>query len=53
MLHSLARERQVIAVELQGHGHTPDINRPETFEQDADYVALFVVIRSDLTVARN
>ena len=26
-------------VELQGHGHTPDINRPETFEQDADDVA--------------
>ena len=39
VLHSLARERQVIAVELQGHGHTPDINRPETFEQDADDVA--------------
>jgi pimeloyl-ACP methyl ester carboxylesterase len=39
MLHSLAKERQVIAVELQGHGHTPDINRPETFEQDADDVA--------------
>ena len=39
MLHSFAKERQVIAVELQGHGHTPDINRPETFEQDADDVA--------------
>ena len=39
VLHSLAKERQVIAVELQGHGHTPDINRPETFEQDADDVA--------------
>lgn len=38
VLHSLARERQVIAVELQGHGHTPDIDRPETFEQDADDV---------------
>ena len=38
VLHSLARERKVIAVELQGHGHTPDINRPATFEQDADDV---------------
>ncbi|MDP4265251.1 MAG: alpha/beta hydrolase [Bacteroidota bacterium] len=39
VLHSFAKERQVIAVELQGHGHTPDIDRPETFEQDADDVA--------------
>jgi pimeloyl-ACP methyl ester carboxylesterase len=39
VLHSFSQERQVIAVELQGHGHTPDINRPETFEQDADDVA--------------
>ena len=39
VLHSFANERQVIAVELQGHGHTPDLNRPETFEQDADDVA--------------
>lgn len=23
VLHSLAKERQVIAIELQGHGHTP------------------------------
>ena len=39
VLHLFAKERQVIAVELQGHGHTPDLNRPETFDQDADYVA--------------
>jgi pimeloyl-ACP methyl ester carboxylesterase len=39
VLHSFAKKRQVIAAELQGHGHTPDINRPETFEQDADDVA--------------
>jgi pimeloyl-ACP methyl ester carboxylesterase len=39
VLHSFANERQVIAVELQGHGHTPDLNRPETFDQDADDVA--------------
>jgi pimeloyl-ACP methyl ester carboxylesterase len=39
VVHSFAKERQVIAVELQGHGHTPDIKRPETFEQDADDVS--------------
>lgn len=39
VLHSFAKERQVIAVELQGHGHTPDTNRPWTFEQEADDVA--------------
>ncbi|HEY7079326.1 MAG TPA: alpha/beta hydrolase [Nitrososphaeraceae archaeon] len=39
VLRSFAELRQVIAVELQGHGHTSDINRPETFEQDADDVA--------------
>src|SRR5260221_11258563 len=31
-----AKSTQVIAVELQAHGHTGDIERPETFEQDAD-----------------
>jgi pimeloyl-ACP methyl ester carboxylesterase len=35
----LAKEFQVIAVELQGHGHTPDREAPESFEQDADDVA--------------
>lgn len=35
----LAKERQVIAVELQGHGHTEDIDRPFSFEQLADDVA--------------
>jgi pimeloyl-ACP methyl ester carboxylesterase len=29
----------VIAVELQAHGHTPDLDRPLSFEQDADDVA--------------
>jgi pimeloyl-ACP methyl ester carboxylesterase len=42
VIDSIAKERQVIAVELQGHGHTPDINRPETFEQDADDVAVLL-----------
>jgi pimeloyl-ACP methyl ester carboxylesterase len=36
---TLAKDRQVIAVELQGHGHTADIDRPLTYEQMADDVA--------------
>ncbi len=39
VLSLFAQHRKVIAVELQGHGHTADIDRPETFEQDADDVA--------------
>ena len=39
VLPLFAQHRQVIAVELQGHGHTADIDRPVTFEQDADDVA--------------
>ena len=36
---TLAKNRQVIAVELQGHGHTADIDRPLSLEQLADDVA--------------
>jgi pimeloyl-ACP methyl ester carboxylesterase len=36
---TLAKNRQVIAVELQGHGHTADIDRPLTIEQMADDTA--------------
>jgi pimeloyl-ACP methyl ester carboxylesterase len=36
---TLAKGRQVIAVELQGHGHTVDIDRPMTCEAMADDVA--------------
>jgi pimeloyl-ACP methyl ester carboxylesterase len=32
LLAPLAESRQVIAVELQGHGHTADIDRPMTIE---------------------
>jgi len=39
ILPELARNHQVIAVELQAHGHTADIDRPLSFEQDADDVA--------------
>ncbi|MEJ1237086.1 alpha/beta hydrolase [Chryseolinea sp. T2] len=39
ILPGLANSNQVIAVEMQAHGHTSDINRPMTFEQDADDIA--------------
>jgi pimeloyl-ACP methyl ester carboxylesterase len=39
ILPELAESHQVIAVELQAHGHTADIDRPLSFEQDADDVA--------------
>jgi hypothetical protein len=39
ILPLLARSRRVIAVEVQAHGHTLDIDRPFTFAQDADDVA--------------
>ena len=39
ILPQLAQTHQVIAVELQAHGHTADIDRPLSFEQDADDVA--------------
>src|SRR2546423_15469308 len=41
MLEPLAASRQVIAVELQGHGHTADTDRAITIEAlAADVVAL-------------
>ncbi len=41
LLEPLAATRQVIAVELQGHGHTADTDRPMTIEAlAADVVAL-------------
>lgn len=39
ILPALARTHQVIAVELQAHGHTADVDRPFSFEQDADDVS--------------
>lgn len=39
ILPALARTHQVIAIETQSHGHTADIDRPFSFEQDADDVA--------------
>ena len=39
VLPGLAETRQVIGVDLQGHGHTADIDRPLSLEQMADDVA--------------
>ena len=39
ILPVLAQAHQVIAVEMQAHGHTADIDRPLSFKQDADDVA--------------
>jgi pimeloyl-ACP methyl ester carboxylesterase len=39
ILPLLSANRQVVAVELQAHGHTADIDRPLSFRQDADDVA--------------
>ncbi|SEJ85638.1 Pimeloyl-ACP methyl ester carboxylesterase [Dyadobacter sp. SG02] len=38
----LARHRKVIAVELQAHGRTSDRDADESFEQDADDVAVLL-----------
>jgi pimeloyl-ACP methyl ester carboxylesterase len=42
LVPALAESRQVIAVELQGHGHTADIDRPITYEGMADDVAALI-----------
>jgi pimeloyl-ACP methyl ester carboxylesterase len=39
ILPTLAKTHKVIAVEMQAHGHTADIDRPLSFEQDADDIA--------------
>ena len=41
-VEALAKTRQVIAVELQGHGHTADIDRPFSIEAMADDVAALI-----------
>jgi pimeloyl-ACP methyl ester carboxylesterase len=42
LLPVLAEIRQVIAVELQAHGHTADVDRPMSYEAMADDVAALV-----------
>ena len=39
LIPALSKNRQIIAVELQGHGRTNDIDRPFSFETMADDVA--------------
>ncbi|MDZ4846107.1 MAG: alpha/beta hydrolase [Chitinophagales bacterium] len=39
VLPVFAKTHKVIAVEMQAHGRTADIDRPLSFEQDADDVA--------------
>jgi pimeloyl-ACP methyl ester carboxylesterase len=39
LLPGLAKTRQVIVPEMQGHGRTADVDRPITYEQMADDVA--------------
>jgi pimeloyl-ACP methyl ester carboxylesterase len=39
ILPVLSKTHYVIAVEMQAHGHTADIDRPLSFEQDADDIA--------------
>ena len=38
----LSRERVVVGVDLQGHGHTPHVDRAYTFENSADDIAHLV-----------
>src|SRR5947209_2681816 len=42
LVAQLATTRRVIAVELQGHGHTADIDRPLSFESMADDIAALI-----------
>lgn len=49
ILPLLARSRQVIAIEEQGHGHSPAAARPFTFENTADDVAALL---DHLSIAR-
>lgn len=49
LLPLLAASHQVIAVELQGHGRTADIDRPLSYEQLADDIAALL---RELGVAR-
>jgi pimeloyl-ACP methyl ester carboxylesterase len=49
IIPELSKANRVIAVELQGHGHTSDRNSPESFEQDADDV---VGLLSNLNISR-
>jgi pimeloyl-ACP methyl ester carboxylesterase len=50
LIPELSKNRKVIAVELQGHGRTADIDRPFSFEYMADdVVALLQYLKIDST----
>ena len=42
LVSALTRSRQVIALELQAHGHTADVERPLTYEHLADDTAALI-----------
>src|SRR5215469_11329947 len=42
LLPALAAARQVVAIELQGHGHTADADRPLSYRQMADDTAVLL-----------
>ena len=42
VLPDFAKTHKVIAVEMQAHGHTADIDRPLSFQQDADDIAALI-----------
>jgi pimeloyl-ACP methyl ester carboxylesterase len=42
LIPPLAEHRQVIAVELQAHGHTEDVDRPMRYETMADDIAALI-----------
>jgi len=49
LLPALAATRQVVAVELQGHGHTADVDRPLSYRQmAADAAALLEAVGIEL-----
>jgi pimeloyl-ACP methyl ester carboxylesterase len=49
LLPALAGTRQVIAIELQGHGHTADVDRPLSYQQmAADAAALLEALGIEL-----
>jgi pimeloyl-ACP methyl ester carboxylesterase len=49
LLPALAAARQVVAIELQGHGHTADIDRPLSYRQmAADAAALLEALDIEL-----
>jgi pimeloyl-ACP methyl ester carboxylesterase len=44
LLEKLAQRRRVIAIELQGHGHTRDIDRPFSYEAFGDDIGALIEV---------